>query len=284
MKSKNFFAALTLSFVLISATTVNAVTTAPINSNHYTVQYGDTLYKLSVKFNISLSTLIKINGIQNPDSLTAGQDLLIKEITTVNYVVKPGDTLWGIAQKYNTSQNAIMQSNFLVVDWLMPNQTLTVPVNSAEIVKPVGITVMKTRKSSNFGDIYTWQNAMRLWTTGTKGTLKDLATGKTFNVKYYGGSNHSDIVPLTKADTAIMTSVFGSWSWVNKRPMVLYFTKGGVNYQMSCSLIGMPHSTTDIPDNGMNGQCCLYFYNSVGHSNPVIDPTSQANVLKANGQ
>lgn len=284
MKSKKLLTVLTLSFILASITPVYAFSTTPITSSHYTVRWGDTLAKLSTKFNIPLSTLIKINGIQNPDTLISGQDLLIKDISTVNYTVQSGDTLWALAKKYNTSQYTIMQSNMLTVDTLMPNQILTIPVNSTEIVKPVGITMMKARKNNNYGDIYTWNNAMRLWTTGTYGTLKDLATGKTFNVKYYGGSNHSDIVPLTKTDTTTMKSIFGNWSWTNKRPMVLYFTKGGVNYQIACSLIGMPHSTTDILDNGMDGQCCLYFYNSVGHSNPIIDPIAQANVLKANGQ
>jgi hypothetical protein len=53
---------------------------------------------------------------------------------------------------------------------------------------------------------------------------------------------------------------------------------------MAVSLTGMPHSTTDSTTNGMNGHCDLYFYDSTGHADPIIDPVHQANILKANGQ
>ncbi|MDP4146925.1 MAG: LysM peptidoglycan-binding domain-containing protein [Bacillota bacterium] len=292
MKSKKFIAAITLCAMLFSTVPVSAATavinpsgaSTIVSQDHYKVQSGDSLYTISKKFSTTVTTLVKINSIQNANNILVGQDLLIKEIPTINYVVQPGDNLWTLAKKYNTTVDTIINSNFLAVDYVMPRQTLTIPLNTTEVVKPVGVTMMKARVNNNYGDIYTWDNAMRIWSTGTKGTLKDLATGKTFNIKYYGGSNHSDIVPLTQADTNIMKSLYVDWSWIKKRPMVLYFTKDNVKYQMAVSLIGMPHSTTDIADNGMNGHCCMYFYNSGGHANPNIDPVAQANVLKANGQ
>lgn len=263
------------------------------------VQAGDTLWLISQKYGITVDYLMKLNNLTSTN-IIVGQTLKVAEtnvqapaptpvvqaIQTVNYKVVSGDNLWTLAKKYNSSVDAIMRTNMLVVDYLMPNQILTIPVNSKEIVKPVGITMMKARVNSSYGDVYTWENAMRLWTVGTTGVLRDIQTGKTFNIRYYGGSNHSDIVPITQQDTDIMKSIYVTWSWDNahKRPMVLYFAKGGVNYQMAVSLTGMPHSTTDSTTNGMKGHCDLYFYNSVGHSNPVIDPIHQANILKANGQ
>lgn len=260
----------------------------------HVVQAGESLWSISRMYGTTIDNLMKLNNLST-NTIYVGQTLKIdgiveqvpqevNKVETVNHVVKSGENLWTIAQKYNTSMDAIKKSNMLASDVLMPNQTLTVPVNSTEIVKPVGITIMKTRINDNFGDIYTWENAMRLWTTGTIGQVRDLETGKTFNVKYYGGSNHSDVVPVTKADTEIIQSIYGSWSWSKKRPMVLNFEKGGVKYQMAVSLTGMPHSTTDIYDNGMNGHLDMYFYNSLGHSNEVIDQVHQSNVLKANGQ
>ncbi|MBL4936558.1 LysM peptidoglycan-binding domain-containing protein [Clostridium sp. YIM B02515] len=278
------------------------------------VQAGDTLWIISRKYGTTVDNLMKLNNLTSsvikvgqvlriegmpisvpapsvtptpaPAPLPTPVPVPIQVVETVNYKVVSGDTLWALAQKYKTSVDAIMKTNMLVVDYVMPNQTLTIPVNSKEIVKPVGITMMKARVNNSYGDIYTWENAMRLWTVGTTGALKDLAAGKTFNVRYYGGSNHSDIVPMTQNDTNIMQSIYGDWSWANshKRPMVLCFTKGGVNYQMAVSLTGMPHSTTDSTTNGMNGHCDLYFYNSTGHADPIIDPVHQANILKANGQ
>lgn len=265
---------------------------APIHA----VASGDTLWLISIKYGTAVDNLMKLNNLTT-SSIYVGQVLKIAGVVqtpvpsapviqTTNYKVVSGDNLWTLAQKYGTTVDAIMKTNMLVVDYVMPSQILTIPVNSKEVVKPVGITMMIARANGNFGDIYTWENAMRLWTAGTTGTLRDLGTGKVFNVRYYGGSNHSDIVTLTQQDTDIMKSIYGTWSWNNdhKRPMVLNFTKGGVSYQMAVSLTGMPHSSTDNYTNGMAGHCDLYFYNSVGHTNPVIDPVHQANILKANGK
>jgi LysM repeat protein len=269
----------------------------------YKVAAGDSLWTIAQKYKTTIDALMKLNNLTS-SNIYVGQVLKISETTaqtptpapapaptapiidTVNYKVVTGDNLWTLAQRYGTTVDAIMKTNMLVVDYVMPNQILTIPVNYKEAVKPIGITMMKMRANDSFGDIYTWENAMRLWTVGTTGTLRDLGTGRTFNVKYYGGSNHSDIVTLTQQDTDIMKSIYGTWSWNNthKRPMVLSFTKGGVNYQMAVSLTGMPHGTTDNYTNGMDGHCDLYFYNSVGHSEPVTDPVHQANILKVNGQ
>lgn len=268
----------------------------------HVVAAGDTLWIISRKYSTTVDALMKLNNLTS-STIYVGQVLKIAGtpvvvpaptptpapvpvIETVNYKVVLGDNLWTLAQKYKTTVDAIMKSNLLVVDYVMPGQILTIPINSTQIVKPAGITMMKARVNENYGDIYAWENAMRIWTVGTTGTLRDLATGKTFNIRYYGGSNHSDIVTLTQEDTNIMKSIYGTWSWnnVNKRPMILTFAKGGVNYQMAVSLTGMPHGLTDNYTNGMDGHCDLYFYDSVGHSSPVVDPVHQANILKANGQ
>lgn len=261
----------------------------------HTVVSGDTLWLLSRKYGTTVDNIMQKNNLTTT-ILNMGQELLIEGtttqiqeapvVTTVNYKVISGDNLWTIAQKYKTTETAIIKSNMLLSDAIVPTQTLTIPINSTAIVKPVGITMMKSKTNNNFGDIYTWENAMRLWTVGTQGTLRDLATNKTFKIKYMGGSNHSDVEPLTVNDTNVMKSLYGSWSWANdhKRPMILYFTKGGVNYQTAVSLTGMPHDVQTINDNGFGGHTDMYFYNSLGHSNPLIDPVHQVNILKANGQ
>jgi LysM repeat protein len=206
-------------------------------------------------------------------------------VKTVNYKVTSGDTVWGIAQKYGTTIDTIVKSNMLATPIFMPGQIITVPVNSNVIVKPVGITMLKSRKNNTYGDIYTWENARRVFTVAQKATLKDLKTGITFNIKYYGGSNHSDIVPLRKADAAKMKKVYPNWSWSAMRPMVLTFNQGGTNYRLAVSVAGMPHSTTDMyAQNGINGHFDMYFYNSTSHNTNKINATHQKNILIANGQ
>ena len=43
----------------------------------YIVQEGDTLYDIALRYDVSMEELIRINKLQNPNSLAVGQELLI---------------------------------------------------------------------------------------------------------------------------------------------------------------------------------------------------------------
>ena len=49
-----------------------------LQSNYYTVQRGDTLSKIALKFNVTVQYLVNINGIKNPNLIYVGQILKIK--------------------------------------------------------------------------------------------------------------------------------------------------------------------------------------------------------------
>ena len=267
-------------------------------NTYYKVVSGDTLWKISVNYKITVDALMKENNltsssiyvgqvlrIPSTTNLTTPPPLVTPTVKTTNYTVVSGDTVWGVAQKFNTSVDAIIKSNMLAAPIFMPGQIITVPVNSTEIVKPVGITMLTPKSSNGFGDLYTWENARRIFTVGQTGTLRDLNTGITFNIKYYGGSNHSDIVPLTHEDSNKMKQIYPTWSWNAIRPMILTFNQGGTNYVLAASVTGMPHSSTDsYAQNGIDGHFDMYFYNSTSHVANEIIPTHQRNLLIANGQ
>lgn len=272
--------------------------TLKVEDNRYinhTVISGDTLWKISVKYNTTVDMIMKLNNLSTYNiqigqtlhipSTSTSSNAITSTVKTVNYVIVSGDTVWGVAQKFNTSMDAIIKSNMLAAPIFMPGQIITVPVNSTEIIKPIGITMLKPRINNKYGDLYTWENARRLFTVGQIGTIRDLYTGITFNAKYYGGSNHSDIVPLTYEDSNKMKQIFPSWSWALMRPMILTFNQNGTNYQLAVSVTGMPHSTTDMySQNGIDGHFDMYFYNSTSHVSNELSPTHQKNVLIANGQ
>jgi LysM repeat protein len=255
----------------------------------YTVQPGDNLWAVAHRLGVTVNGIKAASGITS-DTIYVGQMLTIafrNPVTTVNYRVASGESVWGLSTKYKTSTDAIIKSNYMQVDYFKPGQIVTVPLNSTRYVRPVDITMLRRKASMWHGDIYTWDNGRRLFTVGTKAVAMDVATGAKWNIRYYGGSNHADIEPLTQTDTNTMYRVFGyKWSWTNKRPVVIIFNQGGIKYQIATSLFGMPHGddATHIAGNGMKGHCCLYLYYAKGHSNPVIDPASQQNVLRANGQ
>lgn len=107
-------------------------------------------------------------------------------------------------------------------------------------------------------------------------TVKDVATGKTFQVKRWAGSSHADSEPLTRDDTAIMKDIYGgSWSWTRRAILVSY---NGHVY--AASMNGMPHGTS-TRDNGFDGHFCIHFTGSKTHGSDRVDEDHQAAVQKA---
>ncbi|MBC7345701.1 MAG: hypothetical protein H5U03_09840, partial [Clostridia bacterium] len=114
---------------------------------------------------------------------------------------------------------------------------------------------------------------------GCVATVIDFDTGKTFEVRHLGGSNHADSEPLTPEDTAVMKSLFGGqWSW-QKRAILLVVG----NRTLAASMSGMPHGVESITDNEFPGHFDLYFLDSRTHNTNSLDPEHQAMVLKAAG-
>lgn len=103
------------------------------STGYYTVQSGDTLSGIALKFSTTSSKLAQLNSISNPNLIYVGQRLLVNqssnsnssssgqssstttntEASAASYTVKSGDTLSGIASRYNTTVNQIVSLNQL---------------------------------------------------------------------------------------------------------------------------------------------------------------------------
>ena len=70
----------------------------------YTVRWGDNLYRIAIRFGTTVSKLMSLNGITNPNRIIAGQTLCVKPGGTVPmgflYTVKCGETLRLIGTRY----------------------------------------------------------------------------------------------------------------------------------------------------------------------------------------
>lgn len=98
----------------------------------YTVQAGDTLSEIAVRYNTSYSEIARINGISNPDLIYAGQVLKIpaanQNPSEILYTVQAGDTLSGIAAKYNTTYTELARLNGIAnPDLIYAGQVIRVP-------------------------------------------------------------------------------------------------------------------------------------------------------------
>lgn len=83
----------------------------------YTVVAGDTLSGIASRYGTTYQELARINNIDNPNLIYAGQVIKIPTSGTnstsnvITYTVKKGDTLSGIASRYGTTYQKIAQDN-----------------------------------------------------------------------------------------------------------------------------------------------------------------------------
>lgn len=81
----------------------------------YIVQPGDTLFSIARRYGVSVSTLMRLNYLYNPNIIFAGMRLRVPRANPApsyqSYIVRFGDTLSGIAVRFGTSIYALMIAN-----------------------------------------------------------------------------------------------------------------------------------------------------------------------------
>ncbi|MBG0778143.1 MAG: LysM peptidoglycan-binding domain-containing protein [Desulfovibrionaceae bacterium] len=118
---------------------------------NYIVRRGDTLSEIGKNFGVSVSTLMRANGIRSARSLRVGQKLYIPDQSPTqtalsrkkaeqikeavvdsaqrdNYTVRPGDTLYDIGSRFGVSvQDLKKANNIRSARLLRVGQTLAIP-------------------------------------------------------------------------------------------------------------------------------------------------------------
>ena len=99
----------------------------------YTVRKGDTLSGIAARFGMSLTDIVKLNGIADPNLICPGQ--VIKAVCgglgkdDFVYVVETGDSLWKIAKEYLGSgwrYTDVMKQNGLKNATIHPGDLLVI--------------------------------------------------------------------------------------------------------------------------------------------------------------
>ena len=121
------------------------------------VEAGDTLTRLSKRHGVSISTLVDLNGLTDPNRIFAGQRLRIAAPpaapTAVAPAAKPaaarvhtvtrGQHLTGIARSYGVTIAAIVQANGITnPSRIYAGQRLTIPGSAAPVAAPASPTAM----------------------------------------------------------------------------------------------------------------------------------------------
>jgi lipoprotein-anchoring transpeptidase ErfK/SrfK len=115
----------------------------PVSADYtYTIQPGDTLFRIALNHGLTTQELAAANGIINHSMIYAGQTLIIPEESNPStfqaaastlHLVAPGDTLFKIAVRYGLSTHAVAQANNIEnYDLVFTGQTLIIPNSGVE--------------------------------------------------------------------------------------------------------------------------------------------------------
>lgn len=84
---------------------------------NYKIKSGDTLSEIALKYNTTVSNIVNLNNIKNPNLIYTGDVIKVRrnnssQVDSIKYYnVRSGNTLWGIAQRYNTSIANLVRLN-----------------------------------------------------------------------------------------------------------------------------------------------------------------------------
>lgn len=203
------------------SSTASASTTAKT----YTVVSGDTLYGISSRHGVSLSTLLKANGITSSSTIYPGQKLKLSgssstpaatpagspagNAAATTYTVKSGDTLSGIAARNGMGLSVLLKANGLSsTATIHPGQKLKLSGNTtvapASSGTPANSTVQSyTVKSGDTLYGIASRNGISLSTLLSANGFSESATihpGQKLNLSGSGSSAapaEDDLVPNT---------------------------------------------------------------------------------------
>ena len=156
-----------------------------------------------------------------------------------------------------------------------------------------------TLSSDNSGALDWFKEVRYIWDRGKNAVVTDVNTGKTFKVKRTYGTNHADVEPLSKQDTATIKDIWGGFGW-ERRAVIVQIG----DYTIAGSMTGMPHAGCDsaaankyvsnrsagfgsgvnldeIKDNGCSGVMDIHFKNSRTHVTDRVESSQQNMVSKA---
>ena len=237
----------------------------------HTVQSGDSLWKLSNIYNVTINDIQKWNNLSSTTiyvnqkiSVLAPHSHSSDTNTAVNttgstYIVKSGDTLWGISKSYGMSISGLKSLNGLRSDVIYPGQKLKVSGTAA--------TAANTTTTANSSSTYTVRSGDNLSTIAARHNLSLSELMSINNLKshlIYPGQ----VLKLSgSATTPVATNVSSATTPV----MATYSSASKVNSLIAESkkYMGVPYVWAGSTPAGFDCSGYLnYVYNNVGVSIP----------------
>ena len=169
MWSKQSLTCLMKSLFFIASTSVILFITSPsgLASTYHTIRAGDNLWSISKHYQVSMNTLLKLNGLTENSILHIGQKIKIKEdqetSDIVFYEVKAGDSLWSIAKKYGVSTSILFRENNLTENSILQIGQ-KIKISNAKLEGGESVDASKAQPKPTTMKTYVIQKDDSLWT------------------------------------------------------------------------------------------------------------------------
>ncbi|WP_203249119.1 LysM peptidoglycan-binding domain-containing protein [Sporosarcina beigongshangi] len=99
----------------------------------HVVHPGETLWLISQRYGITVTEIVSVNALENPNKLVPGMALVIPTPPGTHYV-QSGENLWEIAQCYGTTIQEIVRANQLQnPNMIVAGLRLTIPIHKPVI-------------------------------------------------------------------------------------------------------------------------------------------------------
>lgn len=125
----------------------NASGRAPAATTTYRVRSGDTLGSIASRAGTTISALVKLNGLSNPNRIRVGQELTLPAPGSAapaggaaHHVVIAGDTIAGVAARYGITQRQLIDANGLTGGMIYVGQRLRLAPAAARPAAPTATT------------------------------------------------------------------------------------------------------------------------------------------------
>ena len=105
------------------------------------VRDGESLEKLSDRYDVSVDTIRWANNVSPGTSIQPGQELLVLPVDGVLHTVKRGQTLLGIAELYDVKSEEIAAQNRVKDGFIAAGEELIIPGGKPLVEKPTVVAV-----------------------------------------------------------------------------------------------------------------------------------------------